>query len=182
MFFPNTSPFDMYVKSCYCGADLNKVKLAVPKKLKLEAICGLSDLDGNAIDLRGKRIAFDHPVKNDLNGTRAESTLYLSGELILSGEVRYEPGEAGSLYLNTPDANELTQSAYLATKLRSIELDGVSDKIKIPDKSANCLVAQATIKVHGLQIVNQEGDANGATPKNITILKISEFTPCMRGG
>lgn len=171
--------------ACQCGPELSNLEVTVPIGTHLEAVCGLRGNNGKLIDLRKTKATLD---KYDSSGSYpSDGVIYISGELVLTGLVVVEPSNCCTMsfrpkLLNVPRESVFSvpkQSVFTENYLTGIRMDVDYDKFRAPDPTyVECLTANATIKIRGLEVRLIGNDEGGTYPRDLDVLKVSAFKKC----
>ncbi len=177
-FITNGTPY-FSAEGCQCGKRLRNLKLSTPPGLKLMSACALRwGIEQKAIDLNNGGVSFDQP--ND--GDSILGVLFLSGKVELSGHVEIYPTLASYKFAFYPKWS-------LSTK-NSSERYGLYSPIFIPAEYATdfhvqndlntteCYVADAKVRIEGLQVIMSEQDDNGTWALAPKVLQVSKWKKC----
>jgi hypothetical protein len=164
---------------CNCGEQLNNLEVTLPKGLKVLSSC-LYDysrpVPERRIDLSKETVSLNEYK----NGEIPEGTLYLTANLIISGEIYYEPGQSGDYwFLPRWNFRERTPINDLLGDFKFLDDDlPLNIKIEKSMVDSECLKASARIKINGLRILIGQSDEAGTYPFKTKILSIGKYKPC----
>ena len=168
-----------YKAACQCGTELSNLEVTLPTGTHLEAVCDLYDSNEKPVDLNKTKISLER--YDSSGGYPAIGSIYISGELVLTGTVRIEPSNSGAMWftpklLKTPKKSVFTKNFLSSFK---IENDVDYKKFGAPGPAhVTCLTADATIMVRGLEVRLIGNDHRGTYPRYIDVLKVSVFKKC----
>ena len=168
---------------CYCGPELSNIELTLPKGLRLRAACGLRDFADTPIDLHSQKISLDRFGESDGRPTYPEGFIYLSGSILSSGVIGFEPSQSGDLSFHS-SAKNLTATGYFSKGYLSdwkLTPDRDYQQLKISKSKSEklaCWTTKATIRAHDFEIRLFGTDDAGTYPGRIEVLKISPIRKC----
>ncbi len=164
---------------CFCGNELDNLRLTLPKGLKVAAACGLADARGAAIDLDSQKLSLDAGDKK----TYPSGTIYLSGSVALEGVVTVNPSEAGDMWFES--APQTSGSEFVRKHLASnIRLGSAEDyrAFKAPKPEVLtpvCFNAPASISASELEVrLAPKGGKSRAVAKRVEVNKVARFKKC----
>jgi hypothetical protein len=161
---------------CYCADELNNLEVTTPTGTKVAAVCSLTGAKGKLIDLTRSKVSLD---RFDSTGNYFDGIIYLSGELILSGSVWYEPGDAGDLHFRVDNNNRSTTPVFLNEFFNEIKLESedvyrkLGAPIPVYGEPPQCWGAQVTLKIIDPVVKLYANDSGGTYGTNIVVLKKS---------
>jgi len=164
---------------CYCKAEeLARVRVKLPKGLKLHAVCALRSSDGRFVNLTHQSVDMN---RYDKTGNTLDGEFYLSGALSLSGSIRVEPGNSGDLWF-TPDVKLGDSASPFGSQLSEFKLDAESHyrdfKVTPAMLQLGCSQAKASAIFNGLLVSLGETDFNGAHARKARVLKVGNYHTC----
>ncbi|WP_141348977.1 hypothetical protein [Zoogloea ramigera] len=168
--------------SCHCGAELANVEVTLPKGLVLARACNLRFSDGRSPDIRQERISLD---RYDSAGNAIYGEFLLKGELHLTGYVRYEPSDGGDLWFR-PSVPVLQRQTAFEPNFRFFALRQQSaySKFRLAKHlraKGDCFQAKAEVVFRGFELLVNESDEAGISPRTIKVINVSGFSACKRG-
>ncbi|MCL2075297.1 MAG: hypothetical protein FWH15_02430 [Betaproteobacteria bacterium] len=135
---------------CYCGDELSNLEVTLPQGLRVDAVCGLSDLRDSShrwVDLHKEKASLDY---YDEHGYLPNGVIYLSGQITLTGSVSMEPSDSGDLLFSTNC--DMPQEPAFLRKFCEFKLDDDSNYKKLGgeppsyDKEMKCWTVDATLR------------------------------------
>ena len=163
---------------CFCGKDLDKLSVTLPKGLKVVGACGLKDAKGAAIDLERQPLSLDAADKK----TTPTGTIYLSGPISLEGQVTVNPSETGEMWFESKPL--VSTSDFVARRLASNIKLGSDEDYRIfnaPKQqllTPECFTAPASITAHDLEVSLAPAGKGGSVAKRIEVRKVARFKKC----
>jgi hypothetical protein len=170
---------------CHCGNELSKLEVTLPKGTHLEAVCGLISIDpntgaGKQIDLNKFNISLD---KSDSSGNLPLGHIYLKGEMVLTGEVKIEPSDAGAVWFY-PNNLDFPKKTVFTAKFNVIKINNEDDYKNLHAtkflSQGGCWFAKAKIKMIGMEVNLSDTDYEGVYPSKIEVLKVTAFNSCVQ--
>lgn len=158
---------------CHCGRALKNLEVTPPDGTRVEAVCGMSSA-GKPLDLTRQKASLDRYVDGDL----PQGEVHLSGELVLSGFVSYEPSDSGDLMFSIGRVNRVRNPVFRNVFFNEIKLGSDEDYRKLgmpnPDHgSPKCWSMQATLKIIDPIVRLSDTDFGGTYASGIVVLKKS---------
>ena len=99
---------------CRCRREeLARIALSLPAGLRLQATCDLRYYNGQFIDLRQSTVDMNQ-YRKDRNGVN--EVFYLSGTFVVSGEIRVEPNDSGTLFFIPRRASTISRLQGVARR------------------------------------------------------------------
>ncbi len=171
--------------NCYCGASLSKVQATLPGSLKVAAACKMYRDHGvsGRIELSPQRDLLDLD-RYDNRGNAPYGMVFLRGQFTLDGVIRYSNGmdEIVSFYAMQLVREDGGVSVLANNHIyRGIFFSPAQlAELKAPDlsKDAVCAERKATVQFTDLDIKITDTDEDGATPRQIKVLKLGPLTNC----
>ena len=166
---------------CNCGAQLKNLEITPPNGMKVMSAC-LSDQTSSperVIDLSKEKISLD---KRSDSGN-ISGTVYLSGNLIITGEVYVDEGPSGSAWF-TPYWEFSKLNTDFSRELSYFKL--LNDDELIPFKidrdllNKGCSRAPATIEIDGFRVLIGGTDEAGTYLVNTKVLHLDQYKPCAK--
>lgn len=161
---------------CYCGKSLSNLEVTTPQRLYVEAVCGLRDASGRWIDLAKEHASLDH---YDKDGNMPMGTIYLAGQIALTGTAGMVPSDSGTLSFSSK-CDMPNEPAFLRNfcefKLGS---DADYNKLGGPkpsyERGMKCWWSlDISINFIDPIVSLDETDGAGTYARNITVIKKSE--------
>lgn len=170
---------------CHCGDELSKLEVTLPKGTHLEAVCGLTSIDpntgaGKQIDLNKFNMSLD---RYDSSGNLPLGHIYLKGEMVLTGEVKIEPSDAGTVWFY-PDNLDFPKKSVFTDKFGVIKIVNEDDYKNLRAtkflSQGGCWFAKAKIRVIGVEVNLSDTDYEGVYPGKVEVLQVAPFNSCVQ--
>ena len=165
---------------CHCeGETLARITLTLPSGLRLKAACGLRRHDGQFIDLRRSAVDMD---RYDKNGNSVDGVFYISGTLVLDGEIRVEPSDGGNLFF-IPRSSFGKEGTPLESWFRLLRIaDADARKFAVSNRflSGPCYSSTAKARFSDFTVSLGDTDSDGTFPSRVSVLGVGKYHPCVR--
>lgn len=161
--------------------------------MKVMSVCLYDYLSSprKLIDLSKEKASLDRYK----NGTIPFGTIYLSGEITVTGKITFDPGPAGDIWfypewefsqLGTAFSKEVSNFKFLdENQAAAFKVDESLLKVDLKVDEEGyvkvvevCVVAPAKIRISGLRVSIGGTDEAGAYPVNTKVLHVGEYRSC----
>ena len=167
---------------CNCGAQLKNLSLATPKNTNVMSAC-LEDRSAGGrrlIDLKKEKLNLEN--SNDY-GEYPHGTIYLRGEMTISGEVIVDEGPSGVFWFKPQweFSHPKTPFSIMMNSFKFLD-ENDSNAFKINEKLVRqgCSVAQATIRIIGFRVLIGGTDEAGTYPVGTKVINVGKYAPCAK--
>ena len=116
------------------------------------------------------------------DGGSVDGVFYLSGTVVVSGELRVEPHNGGNLHF-IPQPPIARKDSPFGSWLREFRIaDADAHKFAVPQRmlSGPCFSSKATAKFRDFTVSAGETDYDGAYPEQVSALRVGPYKACVR--
>lgn len=164
-------------EGCVCDSRLSNLYAPLKHPFRVVAACSFqAGSSVREIDLGREKVYLD---RFGDDGTFPNGWFYATGEMRLSGILKYEPGPAGEYWFE-PDTNLLhgkPNREGQRPNLPTFKFNHAPPGLRIPTglREGLCWHAKATLQVKGLHVIFWDNDSNGVWPDTYRLLDARDF-------
>jgi hypothetical protein len=189
--------------TCQCGNVLSNLKVTAPKGFRLKDVCqfrhypfeadlknigpkdrkaslGDSGPSGSyPLDLKHNKASLD---ESSPSGEYPIGTIYLSGELFLTGTVVVDPSDSGTMFFYpTPKQFTFPRETVFAKRFRSFKLGSKEDLKNFnvtKEMLSRCWEAETKIRLRDIAVELSDSDSAGTYPRKVKVLRVTPWKKC----
>ncbi len=171
----------------HCEVTPSRMSAALPPGFEIRSIRGNTKIasSGDAA-LLDCRPASRLEAKVSADEASIYGSVRVTGKLVASGTIRFEPNDGGELEFRTGQETLNAGGVFFKTNFARIKLDEAKPSVKVvPPRhlaSADCWQANATAELSDFAVVIGDTSSAGTYARQARIAQIGGFTQCVWGG